>query len=207
MAASIATPSVSALPAERFFRTSLSLLILTSTVTLVSTGKLDIFTSFVAPLAALYKGLRWWHGRPAELSHRTATWCVVAYLGFFPVDALFLSRFFVGSASNPPLFAALLGAVHFLVFVTLIRFYSVVTDRDTLFLSLLSFSGILAAAVLTVDTAFLFVFFIFLLFGVSTFVGMELRRGAVGAVSPPERRDAKQEKDKKQNQKGRIDRE
>src|SRR5712691_5009259 len=185
MAASIATPSVSALPADRFFRTSLSLLILTSTVTLVSTGKLDIFTSFVAPLAALYKGLRWWHGRPAELSHRTATWCVVAYLGFFPVDALFLSRFFVGSASNPPLFAALLGAVHFLVFVTLIRFYSVVTDRDTLFLSMLSFSGILAAAVLTVDTTFLILFFIFLLFGVSTFVGMELRRGAVGAVSPP----------------------
>jgi len=184
MAASIATPSVSALPAERFFRTSLSLLVLTSTVTLVSTGKLDIFTSFVAPLAALYKGFRWWHGRPPELSHRAATWCVVAYLGFFPVDALFLSRFFVGNASNPPLFAALLGAVHFLIFVTLVRFYSVVTDRDTLFLSMLSFSGILAAAVLTVDTTFLILFFIFLLFGVSTFVGMELRRGAIGAVSP-----------------------
>src|SRR6266446_7062233 len=184
MAASIATPSVPTLPAERFFRTSLSLLVLTSTVTLVSTGKLDIFTSFVAPLAALYKGFRWWHGRPPELSHRAATWCVVAYLGFFPVDALFLSRFFVGNASNPPLFAALLGAVHFLVFVTLVRFYSVVTDRDTLFLSMLSFSGILAAAVLTVDTTFLILFFIFLLFGVSTFVGMELRRGAIGAVSP-----------------------
>jgi transglutaminase-like putative cysteine protease len=184
MAASVAIPSVSALPAERFFRTSLSLLILTSTLTLVSTGKLDIFTSFVAPLAALYKGFRWWHGRPSELSHRAATWCVVAYLGFFPVDALFLSRFFVGSASNPPLFAALLGAVHFLIFVTLVRFYSVVTDRDTLFLSMLSFSGILAAAVLTVDTTFLILFFTFLLFGVSTFVGMELRRGAIGTVSP-----------------------
>ena len=184
MAAFLATPTVSTLPAERFFRTSLSLLILTSTVTLVSTGKLDIFTSFVAPLAALYKGFRWWHGRPAELSHRAATWCVVAYLGFFPVDALFLSRFFAGNASNPPLFAALLGAVHFLIFVTLVRLYSAVTDRDTLFLSMLSFSGILAAAVLTVDTTFLILFFVFLLFGVSTFVGMELRRGAIGAVSP-----------------------
>ena len=184
MAASVATPSVSTLPAELFFRTSLSLLILTSTVTLVSTGRLDIFTSFAAPLAALYKGFRWWHGRPSELSHRAATWCVVAYLAFFPVDALFLSRFFVGSATNPPLFAALLGAVHFLIFVTLVRFYSVVTDRDTLFLAMLSFSGILAAAVLTVDTTFLILFFVFLLFGVSTFVGMELRRGAIGAVSP-----------------------
>jgi transglutaminase-like putative cysteine protease len=157
---------------------------LTSTVTLVSTGKLDIVTSFVAPLVVLCKGIRWWHRRPAELSHRTATWCVIAYLGFFPVDALFLSRFSVGNSSNPPLFAALLGAVHFLIFVSVVRFYSAVTDRDALFLSMLSFAGILAAAVLTVDTNFLVLFFIFLLFGVSTFVGMELRRGALGAVSP-----------------------
>src|SRR5467141_1776008 len=70
MAASIATPKDAALPAERFFRTSLSLLILTSTVTLVSTGKLDIVTSFAAPLVVLFKGMRWWNGRPAELSHR-----------------------------------------------------------------------------------------------------------------------------------------
>src|SRR5712692_2008335 len=184
MAASIATPGDSALPAERFFRTSLSLLVLTSTITLVSTGKLDIITSFAAPLVVLFKGLRWWHGRPAELSHRAATWCVIAYLAFFPVDALFLSRFSLGGSSSPPLFAALLASVHFLIFVSIVRFYSAVTDRDALFLSMLSFAGILAAAVLTVDTTFLILFFIFQLFGVSTFVGMELRRGAVGAVSP-----------------------
>src|SRR5437899_11441258 len=184
MAASSTIPNEAALPAERFFRTSLSLLILTSTVAIVSTGKLDIATTFAAPLIVLYKGFRCWHGHPAELSHRAATWCVIVYLAFFPVDALILSRFLVGNSSNPPLFAVLLAAVHFLLFVSIVRFYSAVTDRDALFLSMLSFSGILAAAVLTVDTTFLILFFIFLLFGISTFVGMELRRGAVGAVSP-----------------------
>jgi len=184
MAAIFSAPSALALPAERFFRTSLSLLMLTSTLTLVSTGKLDVVTSFAAPLIVVYKGFRWWHGRPAELSHRMATWCVIAYLGFFPVDALFLSRFAVVNSANPPLFALLLAAVHFLLFVSVVRFYSAVTDRDALFLSMLSFAGILAAAVLTVDTIFLVLFFIFLLFGISTFVGMELRRGAVGAVWP-----------------------
>ena len=184
MAAIFSAPSAPALPAERFFRTSLSLLMFTSTLTLVSTGKLDIVTSFAAPLIVVYKGFRWWHGRPAELSHRTATWCVIAYLAFFPVDTLFLSRLAVGNSSNPPLFALLLGAVHFLIFVSVVRFYSAATDRDALFLSMLSFAGILAAAVLTVDTTFLVLFFIFLLFGVSTFVGMELRRGAIGAVWP-----------------------
>jgi len=184
MAASLANPRTPALPAERFFRTSLSLLILTSVLTLVSTGKLDIFTLVAGPLAALYKGYRWWHGRPAELSSRAATWCVLGYLAFLPMDILFLSRFFVGNSSNPSLYAALLAAVHFLIFVTLVRFYSAVSDRDATFLAMLSFAGILAAAVLTVDTTFLVFFFVFLLFGVATFVGMELRRGAVGAVTP-----------------------
>lgn len=183
MATSGTIPDQAALPAERFFRTSLSLLILTSTVAIVSTGKLDVVTTFAAPLIVLYKGFRCWHGHPAELSHRAATWCVIAYLAFFPVDALILSRFLVGSSSNPPLFAVLLATVHFLLFVSIVRFYSAVTDRDALFLSMLSFSGILAAAVLTVDTTFLILFFAFLLFGVSAFTGMELRRGALGAVS------------------------
>src|SRR5712692_9468643 len=184
MASSVTTPNVSAPPAERFFRTSLSLLILTSILTLVSTGKLDVVTSFAAPLAVLFKGYRSWHGRPAELSSRAATWLVLAYLVFFPLDALVLSRLPVGNSSNPPLFAILLGAVHFLIFVTLVRFYSASSDRDALFLTMLSFAGILAAAVLTVDTTFLILFFAFLLFGVATFAGMELRRGAAGAVSP-----------------------
>lgn len=172
------------MPAERFFRTSLSLLVLTAMVSLSSTGKLDLITSLVAPLAALYKGYRWWHERPAELSPRTATWCVLAYLAFFPADAFFLSRILVDASSNPPLFAVLLSVVHFLIFVTLVRFYSASSDRDALFLSMLSFAAILAAAILTVDTTFLILFFLFLLFGVATFLGMELRRGAIGAVSP-----------------------
>ena len=55
---------------------------------------------------------------------------MLAYLAFFPVDALILSRISVGNSSNPPLFAMLLAAVHFLIFVSIVRFYSAVTDRD-----------------------------------------------------------------------------
>jgi len=188
--ATAANPDRQAWPAERFFRASLSLLVLSSILTLASTDKLDGFTSLVAPLAALYKGYRWWHGLPAELSHRAATWCLVAYLGFFPVDAMFLSRFFLASSSSPPLFVLLLAVVHFLIFAMLIRFYSAASDRDALFLSMLAFAAILAAAILTVDTLFLTLFFFFLLSAVSTLIGMELRRGAMGAVSPaPVRRE------------------
>jgi transglutaminase-like putative cysteine protease len=184
MAASASATSIPALPAERFFRTSLFLLMATSVATLVSTGKLDLFTIIVAPSAVLYKGVRWWRRSPAEIPQRLATRLVVGYLIVFPVDVVFLSRAFVATSSNPALYAALLGAVHFLLFVMLIRLYSATTDRDALFLAMLSFAAILASAVLTIDTTFLGLFFLFLLCGVATFVGLEMRSGSKGAIAP-----------------------
>jgi hypothetical protein len=184
MAASASVTGIPALPAERFFRTSLFLLMATSIATLVSTGKLDLLTMIFAPSAVIYKGVRWWRHCEAEIPQRLATRLVVIYLLFFPLDVAVLSRTFVANSTNPALYAALLGAVHFLLFVMIIRLYSATTDRDALFLTMLSFAGILASAVLTIDTTFLGLFFLFMLFGVSTFVGLEMRRGSKGAISP-----------------------
>jgi protein-glutamine gamma-glutamyltransferase len=183
-----------ALPAERFFRASLFFLILTSVGTLVSTGKLDLLTCILAPLAMLYKGGRLWRGRPAEVSHITATWLVIAYLVFFPVDIFFLSRAIVANSTNPALLAALLAAVHFLLFVMLVRLYSATTDRDALFLAMLAFAAMLASCILTVDTTFLILFFLFLLFGVSAFIGLEMRRSASGTLTPPFNRQPAEER-------------
>jgi protein-glutamine gamma-glutamyltransferase len=184
MAASAVSAPAPTLPAERFFRGSLFFLILSAVGALVGTGKLDAFTCLVAPAAMLYKGVRWWRGKPPEFSHHAATWLVIAYLGIFPLDAFFFSRAFVASSTNPALLAALLAAVHFLIYVMLVRLYSASTDRDALFLALLAFAAILASSILTVDTSFLLLFFIFLLFAVATFLALELRRGAQGAILP-----------------------
>ena len=194
MASPATTPSSIPLPAERFFRLSLFLLILTSVTTLIATGKLDIFTAVLAPLIILYKGHRWWRGYPVEMQHRTATILVVAYLVFFPIDVFFVSRSFVANSSNPPLYAALIGSVHFLLFVLIVRLYSAVNDRDAIFLAMLAFAGILASAVLTVDSTFLVLFFVFLLFAIATFVGLELRRGANGTLMPESARDSARER-------------
>src|SRR5713101_4110689 len=172
-----------AMPADRFFRTALLFLIFTSVATLASTGHLDAFTSVVAPLAVLFKGFRLWSGRGPEVSHRLATVLVVAYLAVFPADYLVFSRALAANGTNPALYAALLATVHFLLFVLLVRLYSASTDRDALFLALLSFGGILAAATLTIDTYFLVLFFIYMIFGVATFIGFEMRRGARGVMS------------------------
>src|SRR5271156_3127205 len=184
MAASTTIGYVPTPPAERFFRFSLFFLLLVSVATLATTGKLDVFSSVLGIAGMLYKGVRLWASRPAELTSRVATFLVIAYLAFLPLDILLLSKLFVANSPNPPLFAALIGVVHFLMFVMLVRFYSATTDRDALFLAMLSFAAMLAAAVLTVDTAFLLFFFLYLLFAVATFVGMELRRAAHGAITP-----------------------
>ena len=185
MAASIPVPAnIPALPAERFFRGSLFFFIFTSIGTLVSTGKLDPITCVIAPLAMLYKGFRWSRGKPPEFSPRTVTWLVLGYLAIFPLDVLFFSRSYVATSTNPSLLAALLSAIHFLLFVMLVRLYSARTDRDALFLTMLAFAAILASSILTIDTSFLLLFFIFLLFGVATFIALELRRGASGAITP-----------------------
>jgi transglutaminase-like putative cysteine protease len=169
---------------ERVFRLSLFFLLLISVSIVATTGKLDAFSSVCAVLLVMCKGFRLWLGKPAELNARPATLLVIAYLFFFPVDVTLFSRSFVASSSNPPLFAALVAVVHFLLFVMVVRLYSARTDRDALFLAMLSFAGVLAAAVLTVDTTFLLFFFLYLIFAVATFVSMELRRAGRGAIAP-----------------------
>ncbi len=176
-------PSLSAL--HRYFQISLYLLLLTSVLTLVSTGKLDLVSIFVPPLALLVKGYRWWRGRGPELSHRAATWLVIGYFVFFPVDLWTISRALAANAPNPALYGALLATIHLMLFAMIVRLYSASSTRDFLFLTLLAFTCMLSAAILTVDTAFLVFFLIFLILCVSTFVALEMRRSAEGAVAPP----------------------
>jgi hypothetical protein len=136
MASSASTPSlqVSPLPAERFFHGALLLLIASSIATLIATGKIDPFASVLASLGMAYKAYRWWRHEPTELSHRVATIMVLSYLVVFPLDILIFSRAYVSNSANPALYAALLGSIHFLLFVMLVRFYSATSDRDAFFL-------------------------------------------------------------------------
>ena len=88
-------------------------------------------------------------------------------------------------APNPPLYAALLAAIHLVLFATLVRLYSARTNRDYAFLAVLAVASMLVSAILTVETGFLVALAVFLVLSVSTFVALEIRRSAAGAVSPP----------------------
>src|SRR5579863_2873642 len=77
---------------QRYFEASLFLLVSTGSISMVSTGKLDLFTTFAVPLAIAFKGLRLWRGHGPELTSRIATWMVLGYFLFFPIDLWVLSR-------------------------------------------------------------------------------------------------------------------
>jgi len=169
---------------QRYFEISLFLLVSTGVMAVVTTGKLDPISTFVPPLILACKGFRLWHARGPELSSRAATGLVLAYFLFFPFDVWVLSRDLAVDAPNPLMYAALLAAVHLLLFATIVRLCSARTGRDHAFLALLAIASMLASAILTVGTGFLAALAIFLVLAVSTFVALEMRRSATGAVSP-----------------------
>jgi hypothetical protein len=186
VSSSIARPTVPPSSAvERYFEVSLFLLVSTGVFSVVSTGKLDLVSTVVAPGALLYRAFGVWRGRGPDLSARAATGLVLAYFLFFPMDLWVLSRSLAETAPNPALYAALLAAIHLMLFATIVRLYSASTNRDYAFLVVLAVTSMLASAILTVETGFLVALAIFLVLAVSTFVTLEMRRSAEGAVTAP----------------------
>jgi protein-glutamine gamma-glutamyltransferase len=184
--ASTARISAPPLPAvQRYFEVSLFLLVSTGILAVISTGKLDPLSTVIPPLTLAYKFIRIWRGRGPELSVRVATGLVLAYFLFFPIDLWVISRNLSAGAPNPTMYAALLSAIHLMLFATLVRLFSARTNRDFAFLAMLAVTCMIASAILTVETTFLIALAAFLVLAVSTFVALEIRRGADNAVSPP----------------------
>jgi protein-glutamine gamma-glutamyltransferase len=184
--ASAASSTAPPLPAvQRYFEVSLFLLVATGILSIVSTGKLDLLSVLIPSVALIYKGVRMQRRRGPEVSPRAATWLVLCYFLFFPLDLWVLSRGLAEGAPNPQLYAALLSSIHLILFATIVRLYSARTNRDHAFLAVLAVASMLVSAILTVETGFLVALAIFLVLSVSTFVALEIRRSAAGAVSPP----------------------
>jgi transglutaminase-like putative cysteine protease len=174
------------LPAiDRYFDVSLFLLVVTGLLAILTTGKLDPVSTAIPIVVVLWKAWRLFKRRGPELSTRAATSLVLAYFLLFPFDIWFFSRGLATAAPNPALYAGLLAAIHLLVFATLVRLLSTRSQRDQIFLAMLGVTCVLASAILTVDTTFLIILAIFMMISVSTFVGLEIRRGAAGAITPP----------------------
>jgi protein-glutamine gamma-glutamyltransferase len=154
---------------ERYFQISLFLLVATGFVTLVSTGRLDLPFVVVVAAALLLRGYLLLTGRTLQLPERWTSYITIGYLGFYIADFFLVSANFVAAT------------VHLVLFSMVVKIFTVQRDRDHVYLIILSFLEVLAAAVLTVDSVFMASFAVFLLLAVSTFISMEIKRSSATA--------------------------
>jgi transglutaminase-like putative cysteine protease len=148
---------------ERYFNVALYLLVLSGFGALASTGGLDLPAVIIVGLALAFRGFQLLTRREFVIPERWTTVLTLIYVAIYLADYFFLSRSF------------LTATVHLVLFAMVVRLFSLQRTRDHYMLAVLSFLMVLAAAVLTVSSVFLFSFAGFLLVAVITFVLMEMR--------------------------------
>jgi transglutaminase-like putative cysteine protease len=165
---------------ERYFETSLLLMLGTGFFTVSTTGRLDLVSVVLVSAALLIR--LWSYLREADysLSPRTVTRLSVFYIFFYALDFLIFS-------AGPSLMDSMLTAtVHLVLFTAVVKAFSARTYRDYAYLATLSFMMMLASAILTVGTLYLACFTFYVLFSISTFISYEIKRSAESAARTPE---------------------
>jgi len=154
---------------NHYFEVALFLLVLTGFATLASTGGLDLPSTVLVGTALATRGYLLAKRRSFVISERWTTPLSIAYFAFFATDYFVFSRSFLPAT------------VHLALFGVVVRMFSLRRERDHITLAILAFLMVLASAVLTVDSIFLFSFAAFMLMAVATFVLMEMRRSGNSA--------------------------
>jgi transglutaminase-like putative cysteine protease len=169
--ASLAQPGVISLQKaiDFYFELSLYLLVLTGFGTLASTGGLDLPSIVLVGSALALRGYLLAHRRQIVIPARWDTPLTLTYFVFFAADYFVVSRNFLPAT------------IHLALFGVVVRLFSLRRERDHVTLAILAFLMVLASAVLTVDSTFLFSFAAFALMAVATFVLMEMRRSGHSA--------------------------
>jgi transglutaminase-like putative cysteine protease len=154
---------------NKYFELSIYLLVLVGFGTLASTGGLDLPTILLVGAALAVRGYLFAKRRRVVISERWTTPLTIAYFIFYAADYFLLSRGFLAAT------------VHLVLFAVVVRTFSLRRDHDYTMLAILAFLMVLASAVLTVDSVFLFFFAGFMLMAVATFILMEMRRSGQAA--------------------------
>ena len=154
---------------DHYFELALYLLVLTGFATLASTGGLDLPSTITVGVALAVRGYQLAKRQQFVISEVWTTPLSIVYFVFFGLDYFVLSRGFLPAT------------VHLALFGVVVRMFSLRRERDHVTLAILAFLMVLASAVLTVDSIFLFSFALFMMMAVGTFVLMEMRRSGHAA--------------------------
>jgi protein-glutamine gamma-glutamyltransferase len=149
---------------HRYFELSLFTMIGVAFIALAGTGRLDPLSLAIVLPALGFRAYLFAVDRPWSLSVKATSNLTIAYIAFYIADLFVVSRSFV-----PTL-------VHMVLFILVVKMFSIQRERDYIYLAVISFMMVLAAAILTVDSFFLGAFLLFMLLSICTFISMEMRR-------------------------------
>jgi len=149
---------------QRYFEISCHGLMMSAFFALALTGRLNLPAIVIFTIGVGVSGYRTIRHLPPPLSARGAFLLSCAYIFFFLVDMIVISRSFITAS------------IHLVLFLQLAKLYQEKTDKDNLYLILLSFLQVLAASSLTIDITFIAALFMFLIALVSTLMSFDMSR-------------------------------
>lgn len=157
-------------PLKRFFELSLFGMVASGYGALASSGELHpAITAFAAAVLSLR--LLVLAGRLRVAAHsRWLTGAVLAYLGFYPLDYLYVSHDFLRAT------------VHLVLVLAALKVLTATTERDNAYVLVIAVLELVAASLLSTRLSFFAFLGLFLAFAVATFASWEIRRSQASAA-------------------------
>jgi transglutaminase-like putative cysteine protease len=155
---------------ERLFQFSLLGMVASGYFAVAGSGFLDLPTLALTAFALLARFLLVTELVRLEIPASAVTAATLLYVGFYPIDYLFVSKEFIPAT------------VHLVFFLAIMKILTAKTDRDYKFLKVIAFMEILAASLLSANLSFFLFLALYLLFAVASFTSAEVRRPSQGDV-------------------------
>jgi transglutaminase-like putative cysteine protease len=149
---------------ERFFELSMVALVASGFLAVAGSGHLDVPTLALTSAALVLRGLSALGVIRFRVPDRVSTVLTLAYIGFFPLDYLFLSQSFLNAV------------VHLVFFLAFLKLLTAQTNRDYFFLAVISFLELLAASIVSANLNFFLFLAAYLLASACAFTSAEIRR-------------------------------
>jgi protein-glutamine gamma-glutamyltransferase len=153
-------------PVEQFFQYSLLGLLASGYFAVLGSGYLDLPAAVLAGVGLLVRALLVSKVIAWNISANWTNAATIAYMGFYPIDYLYLSREFIPAT------------VHLVFFLAVVRILTAKSNRDYFFVKVIAFLELLAATLLSSSVNFFIFLTLFVVFGVATLCCSEIRRSA-----------------------------
>lgn len=153
-----------AVSVERFFELSLLGLVISGYLAVAGSGYLDLPTMALTAAGLLLRVLLVTGAVQLEIPDRLVTALTLAYIGFYPLDYLFISRDFLQAT------------VHLVFFLAVVKILTAKSKRDHLYVGAIAFLELLSAALLSTNLNFFLFLGLYLLFAIAAFTSAEIRR-------------------------------